>query len=115
MGTIRHNAIVCTSDFEEIINLVHKKAFEIFEGKVTNVVGGCTNGYSSFLVVPDGSKEDQDTSDEWDNKRDEFIEWINGYIFTDGEFKNEELNIYLDYVELSFGGDYEGANIIRAS
>lgn len=43
-----------------------------FGNLVTPIVGPCINGYASFFVAPDGSKEEWELS----NDGDEFREWV---------------------------------------
>ncbi|MGG3872975.1 hypothetical protein [Brevibacillus laterosporus] len=59
MGTIKHNAIVVTdADYAmDKLELVHKKAQELFSSLVSPIIKSNSNGYQSFFVAPDGSKE----------------------------------------------------------
>ena len=61
-----------------------------------------TNGQSSFFIAPDGSKEGWATSDNGDNARKEFLDWL---------LKSDN---YCDYVEVIFGGDDEHERIVRS-
>lgn len=74
MGWIRHHAIIVTA-FDNSIRELHLKAKEIFP-----VVGGILsigmNGYATFCVPPDGSKEGWTTSNEFDDMRDVFIAYL---------------------------------------
>lgn len=117
MGYIRHNAIVCTSGLEKVAEIAHKKAIKVFDGKVTSLVEGLTNQYFSFMVVPDGSKEGWEDSDDFDKRRNKFIKWLETHTLEeiDNTYKGTKVSECLDYVEISFGGDNGGANIIRAS
>jgi hypothetical protein len=94
MGYIKHHAIVvCGWDD---IAIAHEKAIEIFGELVSNVVPGVINGYQSFFIAPDGSKEGWEVSTTHDDKRDEYIEWIKVQEATDH---------YYSYAELFFGED----------
>lgn len=97
MGYIRHNAIIVTGhhDSNPLYNTTqkaHDKAVELGL-LVTPIVQGKSNGYSSFLICPDGSKEGWDTSDEFDVKRAEWLKWI------------KTISIFINYVHISYGGD----------
>lgn len=83
MGYIRHHAIVVTGRHEWTIDAslpdIHEaRAAAIDAGcaVVTDVAGPGVNGYSSFLVGPDGSKEGWDSSDAGDQARDRLIAWL---------------------------------------
>jgi len=100
MGRIKHHSIIVTAYRDDIL-LVREKCLEIFEHELTDdnpekiispVMEGLVNGQSSFFVAPDGSKEGWDTSDECDNAREVFLQWMK-------ESKSCE------YIEVCFGGD----------
>lgn len=74
MGWIRHHAIVVTA-FDDNINEIHSKAKEIFP-TVSKILKSRTNGYTSIFIPPDGSKEGWETSNLFDDKRDEFIAYL---------------------------------------
>lgn len=121
MSRYRHNAIICTGECHEI-SIDHKKAMELFEGKVTNIVEAVTNSYSSFMIVPDGSKEGYDTSDEWDNKREEYINYLESYNLEklkdcDGINYNkyDSLSSYINYVEIEYGGFDSTVEILKSN
>ena len=75
MGHIRHHAIVVTSCSKDLLDAAHHVAQSLF-GDVSTVVPSARNGYLSFFVPPDGSKERWDVSREGDEKRQRFIDWI---------------------------------------
>lgn len=93
MGVIIHHVIVVTGgiDFPELRE-AHAKAKELLPGLVSEIVHGRANGYSSFLVAPDGSKEGWRGSNEADTQRDQFVNWIK-------EHRG------LDWFVVRFGGD----------
>ena len=117
MGHIKHHAIVVTSWQNEHLEEARQKAIEIFEKNFENepyekpyakkliseITEGLTNGINSFFIAPDGSKEGWETSNNGNNARKEFLDWL----------QNEEDN-YCDYVEISFGGDEHKTKIIRS-
>jgi hypothetical protein len=98
MGYMRHHAIIVTGWNEEALKEVHSEASKIFP-KISNIVEGTINGYSSFLIPPDGSKEGWEESKEGDERRSKFISWL---ITSKG---------YLRWVEVQYG-DEDGDNRI---
>ena len=102
MGVIVHNAIVVTGGLDEDVKKAHKKATKLFEGlcEVSPIMDSCINGYYSFFIPPDGSKEGWKESYDGDEAREKFIEWLN---------KEDRC---LDYVEIQYGGDVERPSIV---
>ena len=104
MGYIAHRTIIVTSfditwDEPKLAETARKKAIEIFgEGLVSDMVDSVINGYKSFFVAPDGSKEGWPESDEGDVKREEFKKWLREQAYDDGS------NHY-DWAEFRYGGD----------
>lgn len=76
MGYICHHAIIVTGWSEEAINAAHAEAERIFFS-VSDILPGYVNGYHTFLIPPDGSKEGWAESDQGDVRRGEFIGWLN--------------------------------------
>lgn len=74
MGWIRHHGIVVTGSGERIES-AHAMALTIFP-TVSPLLPGRMNGYASFFVPPDGSKEGWKDSQDGDNERDRFIAWL---------------------------------------
>jgi hypothetical protein len=107
MGYIKHHAIVVVS-YDEHINLAHAKAVEIFGALVSPVINGAANGYRSFFIAPDGSKEGWTLSYDYDSKRNKFIKYIENGAYSDGSNK-------LRYAEISFGGDTDKALVVRSN
>ena len=104
MGLIRHHGIIVTSGCgPERIREAWIKAVEIFDGFISAITDSPVNGYQSFLIVPDGSKEGWDRSYEGNKRRKEFIHWlkING-----GGF---------DWVEICYGDELGKSEIINDS
>ena len=101
---------------EEKLKEAHQKAKEVFEKNfesepyekpfasrlVSDIIKGLTNGQSSFFIAPDGSKEGWATSNNGDNARKEFLDWL------------QKADNYCDYVEVIFGGDDEHERIVRS-
>lgn len=74
MGYIAHHAIVVTGYGEDISEARDEAAR--LGLNVSSIVGPVVNGYSSFLVAPDGSKEGWEHSDSGNAKRHAFIMWL---------------------------------------
>jgi hypothetical protein len=103
MGYMRHHAIVCTSWNEEHIVKAHKKATTLFEDMTSDVSREAINGYRSFAVFPDGSKEGWLESDQGDQLREKFLAWL---------VKSE---LYVAWVEVQFGDNEREAKVVNAS
>lgn len=88
MGYIRHHTIVVTG-YVENLSKAHQLAKEIFGSLVSEIIQSNVNGYESFFVAPDGSKEGWEESDNGDKNRQKFIDEVAD----------------VDYVELFFGDD----------
>jgi hypothetical protein len=84
MGWIVHNAIIVTTFSQGYIERAHTEARRIFNGIVTDPVESGVNGYRSFLIPPDGSKEGWPASDEGDRRRAEFHSWVAAQAYEDG-------------------------------
>ena len=115
MSRIHHNAIVITSNNKKAIEYVYKKADELFEGYITNMTEGFNNGYLSFLVVPDGSKEGWDTSNSWDVKRAEFIDWIETCKIEGIYSQPSPIRYFVEYVEVEFGNELHEAKVLHTN
>lgn len=84
MGYIRHHAIAITSWNDKLIKMAHEKAIQIFNDRVSNILMDNINGYKSFFIAPDGSKEGWSESDTGDAQRKMFIDWVNKQAYDDG-------------------------------
>lgn len=106
MGYIRHDAIVVTGYRDEHLKKARAKAEEL--GLIVTSIQEQpgTNGYASFLICADGSKEGWDTSDEHDIARDAWKNWV-----AENSWRNElpieewDNCLALDWVHVSYGGD----------
>lgn len=98
MGAMCHHAIIVTSWDAEKLHNAHMKAIEI-GCSVSAVTPGVTNGYRSFLVAPDGSKEGWGESDRGDQQRAQLIDYLNSHRYDDGSNA-------LNWVEVAFADDY---------
>lgn len=97
MGYMRHDAIVVTSWKRDALEAAVQKARD-FGLEVLGPSAEVINGISTFLVCPDGSKEGWDESDEFDGKRAQFLEYLNGERYEDN-------SSCLSWVALAYGSD----------
>jgi hypothetical protein len=98
MGFTAHHVVIVTG-YEEDINLVHKRANELFD-HVSDLVESPWNYHVSFFVAPDGSLENWDESDIADKNRKKLINYIH------------EKDLAIDYVEICYGGDIKRPAIL---
>ncbi len=107
MGHIRHHAVVVTS-LDEGIEPFHAKAVEIFGGAVSAIVNSEVNGYRSFLVAPDGSKEGWEVSADGERRRHEFIAYLT-------QRRRDHPWDALDWVLIQYGDDLgEPARVVAS-
>lgn len=99
MGYMRHHCIVVTGYSNETLTEAHKKASEIFPA-VTPIIESRVNGYASFFIPPDGSKEWWIESNNGDIRRETFIKYL------------QKQNC-LDWVELQYADDEGDDKIIN--
>lgn len=95
MGTIHHHAMILTSYKEDAVRQAHAEAFRLGM-TISDVVASPANGYSSFAVFPDGSKEWWDDSNIGNQRRKELQSWIDGDAYEGGDH-------HIEYVIVSFG------------
>lgn len=93
MGYIKHHAIVATGWDTKRIMPSYGLALSIFGDSVSELVQSPVNGYVSFFIAPDGSKEGWVDSDNGDKNRETFMRMA------------KELEDYVDIVEIFYGGD----------
>lgn len=103
MGYVRHDAIVVTSWKREAIEEAAAKARELGL-EVLGPSAEVTNGVSTLLVCPDGSKEGWAESDKFDAKRREYLGYLDSVRFDDG-------SSCLSWAALAYGADDAGAEI----
>ncbi len=104
MGTIYHHAIVVTADADDIRE-AHGRAIKTFPWVSTLSPNGL-NGYQSFFIPPDGSKEGWSESLEGNDLRDEFIYWLDSQAYNGGSSR-------FDWVEVGYGGSEADASVSR--
>ena len=105
MGYMRHHAIVVTSWNKPLLARARVQARSLFSA-VSPMIESPVNGYHSFFVPPDGSKEGWEESKRGDRQRREFVRWL------DGE-RHEDDSSSLDWIEIQYG-DEDGESKICA-
>ena len=97
MGRMRHHTIVITDWDEATLAEIHATASAL-ECRPSEIVRSEINGYASFFVPPDGSKEGWQDSERGDWRRARLVEALAASA--------------CDWVEIEFGGD-SAAAIVR--
>lgn len=101
MGYMRHHAIVVTTWNVGRAQKAHAFA-EAVGAQASPVMAPVVNGYVSFFVSPDGSKEGWDDSDAGDEQRKKIVEYLRA-------------DDYLKWVEVQFGDDNKMTEIVSHS
>jgi hypothetical protein len=107
MGYMRHHAIVVSSWKAELLDQAHALAVSLGMS-VTNITDEVTNGYRSFLVAPDGSKEGWDESNQGDDRRVELVGWMD-------EQRYDDSSTSIDWVVVQFADDDMESRIVLDS
>lgn len=105
MGYTRHHAIIVTSFDKELISAAHAKAVAL-KCSVTEIVTSPVNGYHSFLIATDGSKEGWDESKSGDAARVLFVEWAHAQAYSDGSNS-------LKFAEVMYGDERGACEIVH--
>lgn len=95
MGYIKHEALIVISYSEEVLSEIHLAATVIYADKahlISPIIDSRMNGYHSFFIAPDGSKEGWTDSNASNAARNLVVSYI--------EKQNNT-----DYCEVMFGGD----------
>lgn len=100
MGYMRHHAIVVTGWGQAILD-AQEMANSIFDN-VSPIIRSEANGYDSFFIPPDGSKEGWDESNAGNKRRDDFIGWL-------------RVQSWVKWVEVQYGDDDGVTRITRHS
>lgn len=111
MGYIRHHAIIVTCGYfakEDNFKHLYKMAKQLFEEHCSDLIPSQMNGYTTFIIAPDGSKEGWETSENYDWKREEFIKILEQYRYSDGSGP-------LKWVEVQYGDDDGITKIVHHS
>lgn len=93
MGYIKHNAIIVTGWQPVAMNEAIQKAISL-SLPISELIDSPVNGYASFFIAPDGSKEGWQDSLAGDDARNKFIDWM-----------KSKSDFYLDWAEVRYGGD----------
>lgn len=109
MGYHRHHGMIVTSWREESIEDAHAKAESLFANTpahVTPISPPAVNGYRSFAVLPDGSKEGWGESDRADEAREAFKAYL---------FDMKSKGSWCDWVLVNFPGDERDYLTVRTA
>lgn len=99
MSYIEHFAIIVTSIHWDRADQAHEMAIKTFpKGSVSDAVISPVNGYKSFMVGTNGSKEDWEESTEGYRLRELFIKYLDSFAYSDGSNG-------VRYVEVVYGCD----------
>jgi hypothetical protein len=93
-----HHTIAVTTNIERWAAPAHAKAVAIFGDGVTPIFETKLNGVWSFFVLPDGSKEGWEASDEGDARRFAFVAWLDAQRYDDDSTPYH-------WVEVAIGSD----------
>ena len=98
MGVINHNAVLATTWSETLADELQAWVDQLSEGEQNLFVRSSpvTNGYHSFALMPDGSKEGWEESDSGDLLRQRFIDRLS-------EDQYDDASSPWDWVEVGFG------------
>lgn len=103
MGYIKHHAIIVIGWDDSKITAAHEAAI-VEQMAVSNIVASPVNGYRSFFIAPDGSKEGWTDSDEGNARRDAFIQWL-----------RSAPGLYLTWAEVELDCDGDAVRLGRHS
>ena len=108
MGAMNHNAVIATTALEDAANHLQQWIDEQSEGDRELILraGSWVNRYHTFIVVPDGSKEDWPESDNGEDFRKRLILRLSEDAYEDGSSP-------WDWVEIGFG-EY-GQKVLRGN
>lgn len=106
MGYICHHAIIVTGSYDNWTERAQEKALALLDrwsdGRPHDLVGPISppvvNGYTTFCIYPDGSKEMWSGSEAGDLFREEFVGWLRAQRYEDGSTP-------LAWVEVQYGDD----------
>lgn len=98
MGYTKHHAIIVSSWNDKALKEIHQTAFNIFDKQVSSIVRGQVNLTDTFMIGPDGENDDHPGSEIHDEKRFEFICYLENYKYEDG-------SSCISFVELSYGDE----------
>jgi len=98
MGTMNHNAVIATTCSDDKAMAIDEwiANLTIEDRALFCTCGSWTNGYTTFILSPDGSKEGWDESKDGDTLRDRFVDRLFKDDYDDGSSP-------WDWVEVGFG------------
>lgn len=98
MGVIHHHTVIATVNIQENIDKVKAWIYGLPPGKRKRFCDAPApvNGYHTFILVPDGSKEGWPESDAGDQFRAEFISFLDSFAYEDGSSN-------ISWVEVAYG------------
>lgn len=98
MGMFKHHAVLVTCWSQKTAKRARRKARRLFRELVSKIVESPLNGFWTFFVAPDGSKEEWDESFAYDRRRAAFVAWLRR--------QASEHNTLLDWVEVQYGDEF---------
>lgn len=109
MGYMRHHAICVTSCLPTAIKEAHQWAMESFKVcAVTEITPVAVNGYQSFFIAPDGSKEGWEDSDVGNQERKDFEDYVSTFLVKKFGY------CPLVWIEVQYGDDNGETKIIAS-
>ena len=110
MGYTRHHAFLVTTYDKKMAEAAHRKAQEIFGDLVSELSKPAMNGFISFAVFPDGSKEGRTDSDRGDANRAAFKTWLDEQAYEDGSTSYDWI-----WLEVQYGDDDDENKVVADS
>jgi hypothetical protein len=103
MGTIQHESILMMAFGQEAEDLLYEKACEL--GLEDHILIGdpVHNGYRPVVIIPDGSKEGWEDSDEMQENRNNFVSWLKSLTYPVCDWCRVEWGDLREGVETAFG------------
>lgn len=101
MGYIVHHAIIVTGAVDRDLNSAYDVAVGVFGDMVSPKVQSHTNGYVTFVVAPDGSKDGWPDSEAGDKRREHYLEFLS------------HNHLSLRWCEVQYGDDEGDNRILR--
>ena len=104
MSRITHHATAVTMSMEyepnkKVFETIRNKAIELFgEHLVSEVLNSRINYYQTFFIAPDGSKDNWEISDKYDETRSKFLQYLES-----DKFKLEDGSSHIEYVVMNYG------------
>lgn len=114
MRNIKHHAVIITCNDVKVIETIRNKALEFYklnmeashsDKLVSPIMESLINHYYTFTLIPDGSKEGYDASDDNDIIRKKIVDFMEP-LTTSEEY-------HLSYVEVEFGADDHKKTILH--